>query len=102
MAACVRSNSHHLAVTLVRLGGELRGWPRPWFDDRGIVGITWLPPIFGIYFALMLWHEAERTERLPRAIALGLLGVLLNEIVEATVFPYAAISISGSSGSFGP
>lgn len=88
-----------LAVTLVRLGGELRGWPGPWFDlDRGIVGITWLAPIFGIYFALMLWHEQERTERLPRAIALGLLGVLLNEVVEATVFPYATISIFSQLG----
>jgi hypothetical protein len=83
-----------LAITLLRLAGELRGWPRPWFDpDRGIVGITWLPPIFGIYFAWMLWHAGQRPERITRAFALGLLGCLLNEVVEATVFRYAPISI---------
>jgi hypothetical protein len=88
-----------LAVTLLRLGGELRDWPRPWFaPDRGIVGITWLPPIFGIYFALKLWRGHERPERIPRAIALGMLGVLLNEVVEATVFPYATISIFSQLG----
>ena len=42
-----------LGVTLLRLAGELRGWPSPWFDKtNGFVGITWfLPPIFGCYFA---------------------------------------------------
>ncbi len=41
-----------LGVTLLRLAGELRGWPSPWFDkSSGVVGITWfLPPIFGFYF----------------------------------------------------
>ena len=55
-----------LAVTLLRLTGELRGWPRPWFDkDSGIVGITQaLPPLFGSYFAWRLWRRGERIERL--------------------------------------
>ena len=84
-----------LGVTLLRLEGELRGWPSPWFDkDSGIVGITWLlPPIFGFYFACKLWREGERIDRVDRAFLLGLLGVVLNQVVEATVFEYARISI---------
>jgi hypothetical protein len=74
--------------------GELRGWPGPWFDkDIGIVGITRLPTIFGFYFAWKLWRGGERTERVGRAFAFGLLGVLLNEAMGATVFPYLDTSI---------
>jgi hypothetical protein len=84
-----------LGVTLLRLVGELRGWPGPWFDkNSGLVGITWfLPPIFGFYFAWKLWGKGERIDRVGRAVALGALGVVLNQIVEATVFEYAPISI---------
>lgn len=83
-----------LAITLLRLAGELRAWPHPWFDpDRGIVGITWLPPIFGLYFAWRLWRIGEGTDRAGRAFALGLLGVLLNQVVGATIIPYFSFSI---------
>ena len=84
-----------LGITLLRLAGELRGWPSPWFDKgSGVVGITWfLPPIFGFYFAWNLWREGERIDRVDRAFALALLGVVLNQVVEATVFEYAHISI---------
>ncbi len=45
------------AVTLLRLTGELNHWSRALFNpDAGgglaIVGIAWLVPIFGIYFAM--------------------------------------------------
>ena len=84
-----------LGVTLLRLAGELRGWPSPWFDKtNGFVGITWfLPPIFGFYFAWKLWHAGEHIDRVDRAFLLGLLGVVLNQFVEAIVFPYMEISI---------
>jgi hypothetical protein len=87
--------SFTLGVTLLRLAGELRGWPRLWFDkSSGIVGITWfLPPIFGFYFAWKLWRDGERVDRVDRAFALGLMGVVLNQVVEAAVFEYAHISI---------
>ena len=85
-----------LGVTLLRLVGELRGWPSPWFaKNNAIVGITWLlPPTFGVYFAWKLWREGERIDRIDRAFLLGLLGVALNQLVEATVFQYADISIT--------
>src|SRR5215470_6134349 len=82
-----------LAVTLLRLVGELRGWPSPWFDKTsGLVGITWvLPPVLGFCFAWKLWHEGQRIARVDRAILLGMLGFASNQLVEATVFQFAGI-----------
>src|SRR5450432_3863018 len=84
-----------LGITLLRLAGELRGWPSPWFDkSSGVVGVTWFPPpILGFYFAWKLWHEGERMDRVDRAFALAFLGVVLSQVVEATAFQYAHISI---------
>lgn len=84
-----------LAVTRLRLVGELRGWPTPWFDKTsGLVGITWvLPPVLGFCFAWKLWHEGQRVVRVDRAILLGMLGFALNQLVEATVFQFAHIGI---------
>lgn len=84
-----------LGITLLRLAGELRGWPSPWFDkSSGVVGITWfLPPIFGFYFAWKVWRDGQRIDRVGRVFGLALLGLLLNQLVEATVFEHARISI---------
>jgi hypothetical protein len=46
-----------LAVTILRLVGELQGWSPTFFSRQAggagaIVGIVWLVPIFGAYFAL--------------------------------------------------
>src|SRR5262249_11842364 len=48
-----------LAVTLLRLVGELQKWsPRFFSREAGgagaLVGIVWLVPVFGIYFAIWL------------------------------------------------
>lgn len=48
-----------LAVTLVRLLGELQGWDPRWFGSSGSVpgglfGIVWLVPIFGFLFGRRL------------------------------------------------
>jgi hypothetical protein len=53
------------AVTLLRLVGELNHWSRTFFNpDAGgglaLVGIAWLVPIFGIYFAMKL-HGSGQT-----------------------------------------
>jgi len=53
------------AVTLLRLVGELNHWSRALFNpDAGggmaLVGIAWLVPIFGIYFAMKL-HGSGQT-----------------------------------------
>lgn len=71
-----------LAVTLVRLIGELQGWPSALFNRSAggagsIIGITWLAPIFGIYFALKLTGAGAGPEDRGRAIRLGILGLCL-------------------------
>lgn len=52
------------AVTLLRLVGELNHWSRSLFNpDAGgglaLVGIAWLVPIFGIYFAKKLQPSGQ-------------------------------------------
>src|SRR5215468_4852669 len=47
-----------LAVTLLRLSGELMAWPRPLVNPapcgKAILGVVWLVPIMGVYFAVKL------------------------------------------------
>lgn len=68
-----------LGVTLLRLVGELQDWsPRFFSREAGgagaIMGIAWLPPIFGIYFALRLAKTG--LARAGRAIGFSLLGIV--------------------------
>ena len=71
-----------LAVTLLRLVGELQGWSPVLFSREAggglaIVGITWLALIFGAYFALKLVREGEARPSAVRVIGFALLGLLL-------------------------
>lgn len=71
-----------LAVTLIRLIGELQHWPSVLFNREpggpgSIIGITWLAPIFGIYFALKLAGAGQGPESVGRAIRLAIFGVVL-------------------------
>ena len=64
-----------LAVTLLRLVGELRGWSPQYFSrlpGGGLspLGITWLAPLVGFYFG---WRLARGGVRSPSpALALGI------------------------------
>lgn len=65
-----------LAVTLLRLAGELLHESKAWFNaDQGgymaIVGIVWLVPVFGVYFALRLTAAGEHLRHAGRSIGLG-------------------------------
>ncbi len=69
-----------LAVTILRLVGELQHWPKPFFSTAAgggfaVVGISWLPLIFGIYFALKLAGANERPDSLGKAIGFTVLGL---------------------------
>jgi hypothetical protein len=71
-----------LAVTILRVVGELRHWPAPWFNAAAggggaIVGIAWLPIIFGPYFALKLAAAGEGPASSGRAIGFALLGLIV-------------------------
>jgi hypothetical protein len=63
-----------LAVTLLRFGGELRGWSPEYFSrlpGGGLspLGITWLAPLVGLYFG---WRLERAGVRSPApAVAFG-------------------------------
>lgn len=71
-----------LVITLSRLIGELRHSSPALFNPSAggggaLVGITWLVPIFGIYFALKLSGAGEGPVGVGRAIGLAALGLIV-------------------------
>lgn len=71
-----------LGVTLLRLAGELEHWSKTYFNpDVGgpgsIVGITWLAPVFGIYFAVRLAMLGDGPRSVWRAIGFSALGIVV-------------------------
>jgi hypothetical protein len=76
-----------LAVTLLRLAGELRHWPARWFSPETggivpsgvswVIGITWLAAVFGAYFALRLVRAGKKPQSLGKAAGFALVGVLI-------------------------
>jgi hypothetical protein len=69
-----------LAVTLLRPLGELEHWSKTFFNpDSGgaIVGITWLAPVFGIYFAVKLVRAGEGPSSASRAVVFAVLGAAI-------------------------
>jgi hypothetical protein len=74
-----------LAVTVLRLVGERQGWSRVLFNPEpggplGLIGIVWLVPILGIYFALRLANAGDVPERAGRAVLYAFLGILISAI----------------------
>jgi hypothetical protein len=70
-----------LAVTLLRLFGEIQNWSPRFFSRQAggglaVVGIVWLVPLFGIYFAWKLIREGERPASLGRAALMPLAAVV--------------------------
>jgi hypothetical protein len=71
-----------LAITILRLVGELEHWPKPWFSTAAggggaIIGISWLPIIFGPYFALKLASAGEGSSSIGKAIGFAVLGLVV-------------------------
>jgi heme exporter protein D len=69
-----------LGITLLRLGGELAHWsPRFFSAEAGgglaVVGISWLPFLFGPYFALKLARSGHGASSVWKAFGLSLLGL---------------------------
>jgi hypothetical protein len=76
-----------LAMTLLRLVGELRGWSEAWFSRATsglvptgavswLVGITWLALPFGAWFAWRLARSGEARPSGGRALLLAGLGLV--------------------------
>lgn len=71
-----------LAVTLLRLIGELMHWSSILFNRSAggggaIVGVTWLPFIFGPYFAVKLWDRGEGPAGSGKTIAYAVSGIVI-------------------------
>lgn len=71
-----------LAVTILRLVGELNHWSSTWFNPApggfgAIVGIVWLVPVFGIYFALRLAAAGQEPAQAGRAVGYAVLGFVI-------------------------
>lgn len=69
-----------LAITITRLVGELQHWSSVLFNSSAggggaIVGIVWLPFIFGPYFAVKLVRSNQGPGSLGKTIGLALLGI---------------------------
>jgi len=71
-----------LAVTLLRLVGELQGWSPLLFNKEAggggaLVGIAWLVPIFGAWFGWKLTRAGSGPGGIGRALGLTLLALAL-------------------------
>ncbi len=87
-----------LAITLLRLTGELLDWAPSLFGRSAggggsLVGISWLVPIFGIYFAIRLVRLGET----PRSVL-----VALGSAVGAIVVMIASGLVTGLLLHLGP
>ena len=76
-----------LAVTVLRLVGEVRRWPEAWFSPATggiipssttwIVGITWLALPFGAWFAWRLVRAGDGPASAAHALGHAVFGVVL-------------------------
>lgn len=71
-----------LVITILRLVGELQHWPAPWVNTTAggagaLIGISWLPFIFGPYFAWKLAAAGEGPVSSGKAIGMSLLGLVV-------------------------
>lgn len=88
-----------LALTLLRLAGELSGWSATLFNRQAggggaIVGIVWLVPVFGVYFALKLAKTGEGPAAAGTAFGYAFLGFVL---VPGAGFLAAQLGVSQQS-----
>ena len=71
-----------LAITVLRLLGEFQGWAKALVNPEAggggaLIGIVWLVPIFGIYFALKLSNAGHGCARPGQAALFAFLGLLI-------------------------
>lgn len=90
-----------LAVTVLRLVGEFQGWSRTWFNPApggggAVIGIVWLVPIFGIYFAIKLSNGGQAPASPGRAALFALLGLLAVVVGFAIAFALSQPGLLGA------
>ncbi len=72
-----------LALTLLRLVGDLKRWPMPWFNSAAggagaLVGIVWLPLILGPYFAFRVRFEIISPRSMGKWVGYAVLGLAVS------------------------
>lgn len=72
-----------LALTLLRLVGELQGWNKTLFNPAAggggaLIGISWLPIVLGPYFAWKLAKEGKAPASAWKVAGLALLGLAVS------------------------
>jgi hypothetical protein len=99
-----------LAITLLRLVGELQGWSKIFFNPApggggALVGISWLPLVFGPYFAWTLAKQGKGPANAWKVVGIGLACVaavvaagfgasmLLGPIGQISTFVLASIAV---------
>ena len=80
-----------LAVTLVRLTGELLRWSPALFSREAggggaLVGIVWLIPVFGILFGLRLAQAGQAPASVGKALGWAFLAFVLNTALAIGAF----------------
>jgi hypothetical protein len=90
-----------LAVTILRLIGELQNWSPVFFNRApggplAIVGIWWLAIVFGVYFAFKLIAAGEGPRSKAAALLFAVLGVPV-AYVGLLVRISAGINVTGKS-----
>ena len=74
-----------LAITLLRLAGELAHWSPRFFSPApggglAIIGISWLPFLFGPYFAVKLAGSGQGAPSLWKALGFAVLGLVISVV----------------------
>jgi len=88
-----------LAVTLLRLVGELQGWSPTFFSRApggggSPVGISWLVPVFGAWFGWALARAGTAPASIGRALGLTVLAIA---VVPAVGFAARALGLEERS-----
>jgi len=66
-------------LVLLRLVGDLKRWPMPWFNSAqggagALIGIVWLPFIFGPYFAFRVRFQIVSPSNMKKWVAYPVIG----------------------------
>jgi hypothetical protein len=80
-----------LAITILRLVGELQHWSETFFSTKAgggsaVVGISWLPLLIGIYFAFKLADGGQGPSSRGAAIGYSLLALPVIALAGTLVF----------------
>jgi hypothetical protein len=86
-----------LAITILRVVGELQHWSKLFFNPAagggfGLVGISWLIPILGVYFAVKLKKEDSGPASAGKAVGFAVLAIAVFAALNIACFKLLPIT----------